>query len=312
MKKKIINFNLALCLCALCICLTGCSLFSPRVERLEVEYSPNIQFFVGEDWHDDLIKGTAIYSDDTEKDVTEDLKIDTSDYDKTQVGKYDIVFEYEGIDVKYEVSVVEEMTNLSSIQKRIEPCFQNAFKAKNGVLEFSATTFEYYEEDVYIKQTIEYKLENNALKEYYKIEFTDESETESLVMCELLYVGNSTNGTLTNKYYTTDDENPTDDSVYYYDVNSNQGELSEFEEIIPEIATACGALTYVDASQWLNFYTDYYPNIVPSKLTKNANVYTITLANALTITIDSDGYISEYCGIEFSKTTNIPSELTEE
>lgn len=199
------------------------------------------------------------------------------------------------------------MTNLTSIQKRIEPCFQNAFKAQNGVLEFSATTSEYVEEDLYLKQTIQYKLENNTLKEYYKLECTNESESVCMSLCEILYVGDLTNGTLTNKYYTTDDGN-----TYYYDVNSKQGTLLEFEETIPGIATLCGASTYVDAGQWLNFYTDYYPNIVPLKLTKSTNTYTITLSNNLTIKIDNEGYMSEYCGIEFSKTTNIPIELTAE
>ncbi len=305
MKKKIITLNLVLCLSFLCICLTGC--FSPRVEKLEVEYTPNIQFFVGEDWHDDLIKGTAIYSNDTEKDVTKDLNIDTSDYDKTQVGEYDIVFEYEDIEVKYQVKVVNEMTNLTSITKRIDPCFQKAFKAVDGVLEFSATTSEYVEEDLYLKQTIQYKLENNTLKEYYKIEYTDESELNCVSLCEILYVGDLTNGTLTNKYYTTDDE-----ITYYYDVNSKQGTYVEFEETIPEIATLYGASTYVDAGQWLNFYTNYYPNLTPLRLTKSTNTYTITLSNNLTIKIDNEGFMSEYCGIKFSKTSNIPSELTAE
>lgn len=307
MKKKIKKLNLILCLSVLCVCLTGC-FFSSRVEKLEVEYTPNIQFFVGEDWCDDLIKGTAIYSDDTEKDVTEDMNIDTSDYDKTQVGEYNIVFEYEDLKVKYKVNVVEEMTNWTSIQKRIQPCFQNAFKTKNGVLEFSATTSEYDEDlEVYYKQTIQYKLDNNTLKEYYKIEMLDETETDSMSLCEILYVGDLTNGTLTNKYYTTDDN-----VNYYYDVNSKQGTFSEFEEAIPEIATLYELSTYIDASQWLNFYTVYYPNIVPSKLTKNSNTYTITLSNNLTIVIDSDGYMSECYGIEFSKTTSIPSELIAE
>lgn len=307
MKKKISKLNLLLCLSLLCVCLTGC-FFSSRVEKLEVEYTPNIQFFVGEDWCDDLIKGTAIYSDKTEKDVTEDMNIDTSNYDKTQVGEYNIVFEYEDLEVKYKVNVVEEMTNWASIQKRIAPCFKNAFKTKNGVLEFSATFSEYDEElEAYYKQTIQYKLDNNTLKEYYILEIVDETETESMSLCEILYVGDLTNGTLTNKYYTTDDY-----STYYYDVNSKQGTLSEFEEAIPEIAKMYNLSTYLDASQWLNFYTDYYPNIVPTKMTKNANTYTITISNNLTIVIDSDGYMSEYCGIEFLKTTNIPSELTAE
>lgn len=310
MKKKIITLNLVLCLGLLCVCLTGC--FSPSVEKLVVTYTPNIQFFVGEDWHDDLITGTAYYSDDTEKDVTKDLTIDTSAYDKNKVGEYDITFEYGGIKVKYQVSVVETMTDSNSIKKHIEPCFQKAFTAQDGVLEFSATYSELVEEGVYVKQTIQYKLDNDTLKEYYKIEYTNADETESLSMCELLYVGDLTNGTMTNKYYTTDDEEPNDDSVYYYDVNSTEGTLSEFEQVIPYIAPMYDATIYLDASQWLSFYTNDYPHIVPSTLTKNANTYTIKLRNNSIVKIDNEGYMSEYCGIEFLKTTNTPSQLTAE
>ena len=305
MKKKLLSLNLILCLGFLCIALTGC--FAPRVEKLRVEYTANIQFFVGEDWHDDLIKGTAIYSDDTEKDVTADLNIDTSNYDKTQVGEYDIVFEYAGIEVKYKVKVVDEMTHYSSIINRVEPCFQKAFKAQNGVLEFSASYSEFVEEDLYIKQTIQYKLENNILKEYYKIEYTDESELNSISLCELLYVGNLTDGVLTNKVYTTDDE-----VIYYYDVNSQQGTLEEFEDVIPQIATLYGSSIYLDANQWLDFYNEYYPNIVPAKLTKVGNTYIIKTTNNNIIKIDNDGYMSEYCGINFLKNTNIPTELIAE
>ena len=51
---------------------------------------------------------------------------------------------------------------------------------------------------------------------------------------------------------------------------------------------------------------------MPLKLTKIANAYTITLSNNLKIKIDNEGYMPEYCVIEFLKTTNIPSELTAE
>lgn len=310
MKKKFIALNLILCLSFLCVCLTGCS--SPSITQLVVEYTPDIQFFIGEDWHDDLIKGTATYSDDSEKDVTANLKIDTSNYDKSKVGKYDILFEYDDIKVKYQVNVVEEMTHLTSIKKRIDPCFQKAFKVQNGALEFTATASENAGEGLYLKQTLQYKLENNTLKEYYKIEYVGDSEENCEVVCEILYIGDLTNGTLTPKTLTTDDETPTSESIYYYDTSSIEGTWAEFEEAIPEIATLYGASTYVDASQFLNFYTLYYPNLTPVKLTKSTNTYTITLSNNLTIIIDSDGYISEYCGIEISKTTNIPSALTTE
>ena len=85
--------------------MTACNLFGPSVEKLEVEYTANLQLLVGEEWVDDLIKGTATYSDDTKKDVTKDMKIDKSDYDKTKVGKYEIGFSYKGASVDYEVEM---------------------------------------------------------------------------------------------------------------------------------------------------------------------------------------------------------------
>ena len=305
MKKKFITLGLVLCLGFLCIGLTGC--FGPKIEKLEIEYTPNIQFFVGEEWEDDQIKGTATYSDDTTKDVTTELNIDKSKYDKTKVGKYDIVFEYEGLDIKYQVEVVNEMTNIQSISKRIAPCFENAFKAKNGVLEFSAIYSEELdseavgEEGVYAKQTIQYKLENNTIKEYYKLEYTDNADT-GISLVEILYVGNTEEGTMTYKLY--------DAEGGYYIVDSDQGTLADFESVIPQTATEYGASIYLDASQWLNFYAEYYPNLTPSKLTKLNNVYTLTLSNNSTVVIDTEGFISSYGEIEFSKTTDIPSELT--
>ncbi len=298
MKKKLISLGIVLCLGLMCcIGLTGC-LFDPKVKKLEVEYTKNLQFFVGEEWHDDLVKGIATYTDGETKDVTAELNIDTSDYDKTQPGTYDIVFEFGGIDLKYQVEVVEEMTSLPCIFNRIEPCFQKAFKAQDGVLEFSAS----YAENVIIEgyemsltHTMQYKCED-GVKQYYKVDISYLGFTESI---EYLYEGtDEENGTLTG---------PVEEGEGF---ESTPGSMSDFETRLMGVFEEVGCTAQILASSWLNFYNQIYPGLNPSKLSKTDDVYTITLADEGTISIDVDGFVQEFYGVEFVNTTNIPDELT--
>lgn len=138
MKK--LKFGIfALILVCSSLLMTACNLFGPSVVKLEVEYTAGLQLLVGEEWVDDLIKGTAVYSDDTEKDVTKDMKIDKSDYDKTKPGKYDIEFSYQGVSVDYEVEVVSKITNATTINYRLSKVIDNTFKRNDDVLSFEAT-----------------------------------------------------------------------------------------------------------------------------------------------------------------------------
>ena len=82
--KKLKFGILAFVLVCSSLLMTACNLFGPSVEKLEVEHTANLQLLVGEEWVDDLIKGTAIYSDDTEKDEpTEEPEVDELDELKT-------------------------------------------------------------------------------------------------------------------------------------------------------------------------------------------------------------------------------------
>ena len=147
--------------------MTACSLFGPSVEKLEVEYTANLQLLVGEEWVDDLIKGTAIYSDDTEKDVTKDMKIDKSDYDKTKVGKYEIEFSYKGASADYEVEVVNKITNSATINNRLSKVIDETFKRNGNVLSFEATkTSEVTDED--FVESLVYVDNNGQISAYTK------------------------------------------------------------------------------------------------------------------------------------------------
>lgn len=306
MKKYV--FLAILIFCSLM--MTGCSfldLFGTKIEKLEIEYTPNIQFFVGEDWSDSQFKATAVYSDDSTKDVTELVTKNLDNYDKTKAGKYKVMFEYEGLTVGYDVEVVNEMTHMASINRIIEPLFSQSFKVKNSVCEFKATTRELLDTDLYAKQTIEYKLENDTLKVYYIFAYVNEDESENISLVELLYVGDTTTGTMTNKIYTSDDgEN------FYYEVNSKEGEFSEFEEAIPEVAELYGASKYLNATQFTEYYETYYANLAPIKLTKNNNDYIVYLDNTNVIQINSEGFISQLNDITITPSTNIPNILVAE
>ena len=90
--KKLKFIPIMVCMIMLTIALTGCSLFESKYKSFKVQYTEGLQLLLGEEWHDDLIKGTATKSDDTEEDVTSKMTIDTSEYKKDQVGKYKIYF----------------------------------------------------------------------------------------------------------------------------------------------------------------------------------------------------------------------------
>ena len=144
MKK--LKFGIfALVLVCASLLMTACSFscnLGSNVAKLKLQYTENLQFLVGEEWQDDLLKGTAVYTDDTEKDVTNDMTIDKSDYDKTKAGKYNIKCSYEGLSVDYEVEVVEKFTDSNTINVRLNDVIENTFKRNEGywllVMESSA------------------------------------------------------------------------------------------------------------------------------------------------------------------------------
>ena len=156
--KKIKYGVFALILVCACFFMSACDLFKskPRVEELVVRYTRNLEFFIGENYHDDLLQGTAIYTDKTEKDVTEIMKVDTSDYDNTKVGTYEIKFTYDGIVASYNVKVVDKTTDSVLINNRMIDVINQTFTRTNNVLSFEASNSAEYlgvnfsEEMIYI------------------------------------------------------------------------------------------------------------------------------------------------------------------
>lgn len=194
--KKFKTLSLAIAVVILGGILTGC--FGPSYKSFQVQYTPNLELLIGEEWHDDLIKGIATKSDDTEVDVTDKMTIDTSEYNKDVAGKYKIYFEFEGIKVNYEVSVVEQITNSTFITSRLQNVYENSFVAKDGVLSFDATysnTITVEGEQGKINQYLLYRENNGELDVYYKWEVEDATETASLL--EMWYQDTKTNGVLT-------------------------------------------------------------------------------------------------------------------
>lgn len=289
-----------------CVLLTGCFFDSNSIENLEVTYTVGQQFFVGEEWKDDLIAGTATYSDGSEKSLKrEDLTIDTSKYDNTKVGTYKIYCEYEGIKTSLKVNVVDEMTDAYSIKRVTNSMVENSFKEVNNHLEFKCTyiSSDASEYDTYYKQTLEYKVIDNNVYEHYILNLTDDNGTAEYMLAELLYVGTKDEGVMSVKYVVAESE-----STLTYEIETQLSTLQEFETSIKEFATEMSIGRYLDGSQFVNFYTDTYPYYAPSKLVKTDTGYQMTLSENGTI-IFKNNKLSEVKGIKIEYETNIPSQL---
>lgn len=169
----------ALILVCACFFMSACDFFKsePKVEEFVVQYTRDLEFFVGENYHDDLIQGTAIYTDKTEKDVTSKMEVDTSDYDKTKVGTYEIKFKYEGIKVSYNVNVVDKMTDTISINARMADVVAETFKRTNNVLSFEASNETTYEGLAFAEDLV-YVDNNGVVSAYVSWSLSEEKFVE--------------------------------------------------------------------------------------------------------------------------------------
>lgn len=192
MKK--IKFGIfSLVLACTTLLLTACNLFGPSLKKFEVQYTSDLQLLVGEEWSDDLIKGTAFYSDDTKKDVTKDMKIDTSNYNKSKAGKYDIEFSYKDSNVSYEVEVVDKITDSNNINYRLEKVLEKTFKRTNNQLSFEATKTSVVSNTEFVESLI-YIEKNGQISAYTK--WVLDSET----VLEMHYNGTKDSGVETSVF----------------------------------------------------------------------------------------------------------------
>ena len=276
--KKFKFIPVIVCMIMLAVALTGCNLFKDKYKNFQVQYTPNLQLLLGEEWHDNQIKGTATKSDDTTEDVTSKMTIDTSEYNKDQVGKYKIYFEFEGIKLDYEVEVVSELTNATFISERLYKVMQNSLVAKDGVLSFDATMSQditYMGQSGQVKHTMYYREDNSIIDVYYKWELVNPDTTVDTVY-EIWYNGTVDDGIMTIDYQDGD-------------IESGAGTLEDFdalnELLADELAVMIDAsVNYIDIAgiqtfQSLTTYT--------GTLTKNANLYTLAVGTT-TITYSNN------------------------
>ena len=202
---KKFSFILAFALIITCFVpmLSGCFSGS-KYKEFKINYTANLEFLIGEEYHDDLLKGYATTKEDEEVDVTDQMTVDSSAYNKDEVGTYKIYCEFEKTKLSYEVKVVDEITDLTEIANRLVPVSVNTFnRDENGVFSYESSNSsslmgsDFDEKLIYID-------DDGQISAYLTWEIDD------VVAAEYWYVGTESAGTLTIRY--SDDETQTVES----------------------------------------------------------------------------------------------------
>jgi len=297
-------------LCAMLCCmfmLPGCSLFKGLdATNFVVYYTIGQEFLVGEEFSDANLRGVATLKDGSEKDVTKEMKIDKSDFNKNEVGTYTISCRYGIFEASFNVYVVEEVTHTASINRIVRPKLEKSFKSANGKLEFSANHWEYHNSYVgYVQQIVEFKLENGSLKEYYCVNQTDVYGNITRKLAEMLYVGDETNGFASYNVWDEDSE--------IYMQSSGTSTLQSFEANFENKANDVYLSKYIDARSLIDFYSaSNIENVIAGidNVSLNNGAYCLEDLSGDIIIVDADGFVCVHGDIEISKTTNIPDSIT--
>lgn len=211
MKKfKKISFALAFALIITCFVpmLSGCEFsFGSKYKQFEINYTQNLEFFVGEDYYDANLKGIATKKDNTIVDVTDKMEVDASAYNKNKVGTYKIYCEFEDTKLSYEVKVVEEMTDEYSINLRLQKAINNTFKRnEDGVFSYEAFASNLFEAEtgvyVWFNEFMIYEDNNGLINAYLKYDIEDVEDSSNVATAiEMWYQGTKTAGTITTATY---------------------------------------------------------------------------------------------------------------
>lgn len=248
--------------------MAGCEFsFGSKYTQFEIEYTKNLEFFVGEDYYDALLKGIGTKKNDEKEDVTSKMTVDVSEYNKNEVGTYKIYCEFEGIKLNYEVKVVDEMTDLYSINYRLQKAIDNTFKRdENGVFSYEAKSTSIFEPEtdlfVNFNEHLIYEDYDGVISIYvkYSISSIDNPGVEESVI-EMWYYGLQGIGTITLKEY----ENET--------VTTMEGSVDDYGTIIG---------VYAEAGLPINIYpiglNDLdIAGVEEGTLTMQDNVYTLDM-----------------------------------
>lgn len=86
--------------------LSGCFKTS-EYKQFKVRTTENLVIHVGNDYYDANLMGVAVKHDGTEVDVTDQMEVDTSEYNKNIPGEYKIYIRFETFVFSYTVTVIE-------------------------------------------------------------------------------------------------------------------------------------------------------------------------------------------------------------
>lgn len=319
-KKHINKINrsyyliLVLLLLVCCTIITGCKNNDSNISKIKFFYTENLEFFVGEEWHDDEIGAEVTYKDSNTKFILDKdyISIDKSEYDKTKVGSYTIYLEYKGYVGSYVVKVVSETTNSTLINDYVKDVLNNKLNKNNNLFEISST-YSQPQSDGIETQSLQYKNSQNNISLYYNYTKTFFDNTPSLKI-EILYNSNNPliqqltqiNGQATNSYYAT--------AKRTADGNISVSEIFDaFDKIITDnenLHSIDRLLTSNNTLSKLNY--NIYANLSPISMSRILANTTIKYINNINLLIKetADEINIVIDNINFVNATNIPLYLS--
>ncbi len=233
MRKKLLSLLLAICLVIPCaLSLTACG--DSKYTALDIEYTADLEFLVGEEYIDNGLKATATTDKGKTEDVTSKVTINSSEYNKNVVGKYKIYVELDELKKSYEVSVVERLTGDASLN-RFKGVIQNTFG--DGAYSFSMTTVNTVSYTVIpITQNIQHSIDADGnILSYVKWsavdKFTNPNDVVEYLIYEAWYKGTVESGVTTIR--------TTSDNINYTVVTTQQS-FAEFNSDIESRADTAG------------------------------------------------------------------------
>lgn len=137
MKKLKYLVCLVFLVCITASCFAGCA--SIAYVKLELEYSPNVTFNVGDEYRDSTLVVYGVTKDGFKRDITSDCEIDSSDYNKDVPGGYVIVVKYMDLTAEYTVFVGDAIINLEVSDSKTEYMIGENYTS-SGMRAYTVTT----------------------------------------------------------------------------------------------------------------------------------------------------------------------------
>jgi len=137
MKKLKYLVCLVFLVCITVSCFAGCA--SIAYVKLELEYSPNVTFAVGDEYFDSTLVVYGVTKDGFKRDITADCEIDSSDFNKDVPGGYVIVVKYMELTAEYTVFVGDAIIGLEVSDSKTEYVIGENYTS-SGMKAYTVTT----------------------------------------------------------------------------------------------------------------------------------------------------------------------------